>query len=108
MPGARLMVQSGHDEQDQTGISARITRISPGAYLPPPTDRQGNFCFVTLAYTGQGDDYDLGPGSRPEALNQGFQRVLGGRVKQPGKVVDVAHGLSRDQRVHALGLRRYG
>jgi hypothetical protein len=102
------MVQSGHDEQDQAGIPARITRISPGAYLPPPTNRQGNFCFVTLAYGGQGYDYDLGPGGCPEALNQGFQRVLGGRVKQSGKVVDVADGLRRNQRVHALGLCRYG
>jgi hypothetical protein len=102
------MVQPGHDQQDQAGVAARITRISPGAYLPPPTDRQGNFCFVTLAYGRQGHDHNLGPSGRPQALNQGFQRVLGRGVKQPGKVVDVADWLSRNQRVHALGLRRYG
>jgi hypothetical protein len=52
MSGTGLMVLSWHHQQDQTGVSARITRLSPGAYLPPPSDRQGNLGFVALAYRG--------------------------------------------------------
>jgi hypothetical protein len=98
-PSARLAVLSGHNQQDQAGISARITGVSLGAYLPSPANRQGNLCFFTLAYCRQGHDYHLGPSGGPEPLNQSLQRILGGRVEQPGKVVDVADGLSRDERV---------
>jgi hypothetical protein len=106
MSGPRLVVLSWHHQQDQAGISARITRLAPGSYLPAPTDCQGDLCFIALADGGKGDDNHLCASSRPEALDQSFQRILRGRVKQPGKVVDVADGLSGEQRVHALGLSR--
>jgi hypothetical protein len=47
-----LMVLSWHHQQDQTCVSARITWLCPGAYLPAPSDCQGNLRFVALTYRG--------------------------------------------------------
>jgi hypothetical protein len=105
--GVGITLAAGHQQEDQPGISPRISDLRVSADSPLPSDRESHLGRIVVADRGQGHDRDLSAGDSAQPLDQVCHASSRRGIDGGGQIVDVPGRLRRDQRVDTGTLREY-